>query len=290
DAEDAFQATFLVLVRKAASVSPREMVANWLYGVARQTALKARATVARRSARERQVAQMPQPQAKRDLPQNLPALPDEELSQLPAKYRAVLILCDLQGQSRAVAARHLGLPEGTVASRLARARALLARRLARQGLAVTSFALAAALAQEAASASAPAAAIKAASSLAAWPAAVAIPVQVAALTEGVVKAMLVAQLKKLTAVLLVLGVAALACGMLAAGHQTPAPAPEGQATVARSEPSEREAPPLDPLPVGALAQFGSPRLQDFTIDRSASFSPDGKRLATSAAHSPIRAR
>src|SRR5262245_3152230 len=61
DAEDAFQATFLVLVRKAASVVPREMVANWLYGVARQTALKARAMSARRMARERQVADMPEP-------------------------------------------------------------------------------------------------------------------------------------------------------------------------------------------------------------------------------------
>src|SRR6516225_9442119 len=63
DAEDAFQATFLVLVRKAASVVPREMVGNWLYGVARQTALKSRATAAKRQARERQVQQMPEPAA-----------------------------------------------------------------------------------------------------------------------------------------------------------------------------------------------------------------------------------
>jgi len=63
DAEDAFQATFLVLVRKAASVVPREMVVNWLYGVAHQTALKARATTAKRGTRERQVTQMPEPAA-----------------------------------------------------------------------------------------------------------------------------------------------------------------------------------------------------------------------------------
>ena len=63
DAEDAFQATFLVLVRKADSILPREMVVNWLYGVAHQTALKARQTAAKRGARERQVEDMPEPQA-----------------------------------------------------------------------------------------------------------------------------------------------------------------------------------------------------------------------------------
>src|ERR1700694_4850326 len=67
DAEDAFQATFLVLVRKAASIHPREMVSKWLYGVARQTALKARATAAKRRARERQVADMPEPPVEPDL-------------------------------------------------------------------------------------------------------------------------------------------------------------------------------------------------------------------------------
>jgi RNA polymerase sigma factor (sigma-70 family) len=284
DAEDAFQATFLVLVRRAASVTPREMVANWLYGVARQTALKARATGARRRQRERQVAQMPEPEARRDLANDLPALLGEELSRLPDKHRAVLVLCDLQGQTRAVAARHLGLPEGTVASRLVRARALLARRLARRGLAVTGLSLAAALAQEAASA--PAAVIKAACSLAGAPAG-AIPAQVAALTQAVVKAMQVAHLKKVAVVVLVLGVSALACGMLAAGRLSPAPPPEGEPKVEKSEPAERKGPPLDPLPAGAVAQFGSPRLQDFTIDRSAAFSPDGKLLATSGSNSPI---
>src|SRR6516164_2599734 len=89
DAEDAFQATFLVLVRKAASVLPRGMVANWLYGVAHRTALKARATVARRNERERQVATMPEPAGKEhDLWRDLHPMLDEELSRLPDKYRA----------------------------------------------------------------------------------------------------------------------------------------------------------------------------------------------------------
>src|SRR5438445_3916328 len=86
DAEDAFQATFLVLVRKAASVVPRQMVANWLYGVAHQTALKARATTVKRRAREKQVATMPEPAVERqDLWDDLRSLLDQELSRLPDK-------------------------------------------------------------------------------------------------------------------------------------------------------------------------------------------------------------
>src|SRR5438552_5423681 len=101
DAEDAFQATFLVLVRKAAFVLPREMVANWLYGVARQTALKARAAIARRAGWERQAATMPEPAGReQDLWRDLQPLLDEELSHLPDKYRAVLVLCDLEGKTR----------------------------------------------------------------------------------------------------------------------------------------------------------------------------------------------
>src|SRR5437016_3858172 len=138
DAEDAFQATFLVLVRKAASVLPRGLVANWLYGVARQTALKARATVATREGRERQVATMPEPAGReQDLWCELQPLLDEELGRLPDKYRAVLVLCDLEGKTRKEAARQLRVPEGTVAGRLARARAMLAMRLARRGLVVS---------------------------------------------------------------------------------------------------------------------------------------------------------
>src|SRR5262249_27234943 len=116
DAEDAFQATFLVLVRKAASVVPREMVANWLYGVARQTALKARATTARRRAREKQVTAMPEPPLEQQaLWDDLQPLLDQELGRLPDKYRAVIVLCDLEGKTRKEAARHFRLPEGTVA-------------------------------------------------------------------------------------------------------------------------------------------------------------------------------
>src|SRR6476620_1247961 len=89
DAEDAFQATFIVLVRKAASVKPREMVGNWLYGVARQAALQAR-TATRRRAREVQVVQMPDTEAPQDQWADVRPILDEELSRLPEHYRAVI--------------------------------------------------------------------------------------------------------------------------------------------------------------------------------------------------------
>src|SRR5262249_1087229 len=92
DAEDAFQATFLVLVKKAADV-PREAVANWLYGVARQTALRARATAAKRGRRERQVVNLPEPTREDVRDTDLQAVVDEELSRLPGHYRGVIVLC-----------------------------------------------------------------------------------------------------------------------------------------------------------------------------------------------------
>jgi RNA polymerase sigma factor (sigma-70 family) len=132
DAEDTFQATFLVLARKAATVLKRESVGSFLYGVAYRTSLKARAIHARRRSRERQVEEMPHPEI-------LPVEPsdwlDHELSLLPEHYRAVIIACDLEGRSRKEAARVLRISEGTVSSRLARGRSLLAKRLSRYGLA-----------------------------------------------------------------------------------------------------------------------------------------------------------
>src|SRR5262249_8620240 len=118
DAEDAFQATFLVLLRKAASLASRELLANWLYGVAYHTALKARATAAKRGARERQVTDMPEPDvAPPDPWHDLQPLLDQALSRLPDKYRVPIVLCDLEGKTRKEAARQLGVPEGTVAGR-----------------------------------------------------------------------------------------------------------------------------------------------------------------------------
>jgi RNA polymerase sigma factor (sigma-70 family) len=220
DAEDAFQATFLVFVRKAASIVPRELVGNWLYGVAHQTALKTRATAAKRRTREKQVTEMPETAKfdKDDWTDLAPVL-DQELTQLPDKYRAVIVLCVLEGKTRSEAARQLCWPEGTVAGRLARARTALAKRLTQRGVVLSGGLLAAMLSQQAASACLQAAVMTttiktAALAAAGQAAATAIPAKVAALTEGVVKAMFLSQLKKVTAIVAMLWMAVCGGGLL----------------------------------------------------------------------------
>lgn len=238
DAEDAFQATFLVLVRKAACVMPRELLPNWLYGVARQTALKTRATSAIRSGRERQVTQMPEPAAEQDTNRDLQPLLDQELSRLPDHHRVVIVLCDLEGRTRKEVACQLGLPEGTVASRLTRARAMLAKRFARHGVVMSVGALAGALSQATASACVPKSlvvstihmtAVMAGNGLAAG----LISTRVAALTEGVVKAMFISKLKTLSTTMLALTLLAGGGGLL--GYRALCAGPEATSREARPE-------------------------------------------------------
>jgi RNA polymerase sigma factor (sigma-70 family) len=215
DAEDAFQATFLVLVRRAASLRSPRTLANWLHGVARRTALEARRAAAKRRAKE--AAALPRNVTPDDLDDLRPAL-DHELGQLAEKYRTAIVLCDLEGKTRKEAARQLGWAEGTVASRLARGRSILARRLARRGFAGTLVLTA--LVDGAAPAGVPSAllvsTVTAASCSAAREAAAngALSGTVAALTEGVLKSMLLTKVKIAIAVVLVLGITALGAGGL----------------------------------------------------------------------------
>src|SRR5262245_10494007 len=236
DAEDAFQATFLVLARKAASIAPREMVGNWLYGVAQRTALCARAGNLRRRSREKQVKAMPHPTIEPDVGWwELQALLDQELSRLPVLYRAPVVLCDLEGRSRKEVARHLDVPEGTLSSRLATARRLLAARLARRGLALSGGALATIVSAKAV-AGVPlalgASTVKAATAVAAGQAAVGVvSAEVTALVGGVLKAM---SLTKLTfATVVVFAVAALTTGTAWLAHRALADKPADK--VAKAE-------------------------------------------------------
>jgi RNA polymerase sigma factor (sigma-70 family) len=233
DAEDAFQATFLVLARKATSIRPREMVANWLFGVAHRTALKAKTMAAKRYAREKQVTTMPEPEAaEQGSCGNLESLIDQELVNLPDKYRIAILLCDLEGKKGKDVAHQLKIPEGTLASRLRTGRVMLAKRLARQGVVISGGALATVLSQNAASANAPtllvSSTIKAATLTAAGKTVAAgiISANAAVFMEGVMKAMFLTKLKTVMTVLLVLGMAGFGGGLLsrhtAAGQQATA--------------------------------------------------------------------
>jgi RNA polymerase sigma factor (sigma-70 family) len=243
DAEDAFQATFLVLARKAASVMPRERVGHWLYGVARTTALRARVAAARRAARERPMAAPPEPAPPRPgLWVDLQPLLDEELSRLPARYRLPIVLCDLEGRTQKEAARQLGWPEGTVAGRLSRGRELLARRLARHGSPLSGPALAAALVEVAAVAMPPelvAVTLQVAPAAAGQSAAVS--ARVALLAEGVVHSMFLSKLWTTVGVVLIAGLLLGAAGLAfqaQAGPQSQQQQQQGPVDPARAAPPD----------------------------------------------------
>jgi hypothetical protein len=223
--------------------------------VAYRTALEAKGAAAKRRAKPRREAIDPDPW------RGLQPLLDQELTRLPDKYRVPIVLCDLEGKTRKEAARQLGWPEGTLSGHLSRGRVLLAKRLARRGLALSGGAVAVALSKNAATAQVPVALLlgtfKAATSVGAGSAAAAgaISAPVAALTEGVLRAMLLAKLKYVTAAFLALALVGLSLGT--AVYRTPAAEPR-QATkaataqsVAFSEPTlpaVGPAPSRDPAP------------------------------------------
>jgi RNA polymerase sigma factor (sigma-70 family) len=266
DAEDAFQATFLVLSRKAAAVVPREQLGNWLYGVAYRTALRARAAIHWRRAKERRVADMPRHEALgEEVWHDLQPLLDAEIERLPDKYRVPIVLCDLEGKTRKEAARQLGWPEGTLSGRLSRARALLAQRLRRRGVTLATGSLALVLSQHAAPACVPAplvaGTVQAAARFGAGPAGgVAAPG--AALAEGVLKAMLLTRLKIVTAVVLALGLIAAGLGVswqrARAARRADEPPPGQTGTPARR---------ADPAPAGEGKQPGFVRAEITVIAR-----------------------
>jgi RNA polymerase sigma factor (sigma-70 family) len=285
-ADDVFQATFLVLARKAggdwqASVGP------WLHAVAVRLA---------RKARSRRLEPSVDPIAVRELsaPADDPAAPlawaevkgalDEELARLPASLRQPLVLCYLQGRTRDEAAGLLRISLAMLKRRLERGRKLLRDRLSRRGIAVAAAGWGAALTNLPLPAEAREQAIRSAFEIADRGA---IPARLSDLV-GYPRATTVTRRLAVSSILTVgLGIGVLAYAIRTASplpsRGGPRPGGEGPAPAAPADAGAGK----DPLPAGAVARFGSPRLIDFTIARSASFSPDGKLLATSGQNSPL---
>jgi RNA polymerase sigma factor (sigma-70 family) len=231
DAEDAFQATFLVLARSTASIHQRETLASWLYGVAYRTAMRAKRGAARRRTHEARLRDRTPPATVSPTWDDVQAVLDEEIRRLPESFRSAFVLCVLDGKTVLAAAAELGAKEGTVSWRLARARQWLRQRLARRGIQLSSVLAALAVAQGASEAAVPAGlagvTVRFALSVAAGEPAAAIPPHVAALAAGVTRAMFVTRAKVTAALLLAAGLVlagagALARQALAAGGPPPA--------------------------------------------------------------------
>jgi RNA polymerase sigma factor (sigma-70 family) len=157
DTEDAFQATFLVLLRRARSIAKRESLASWLHGVAHRVALRAKVNRTRRRVYEQRVEPQAAPDCLLDvIRRDLRSMLDGELRHLPQRCREAFILCYMEGKTNEEAAQLLGCPKGTVFSRLARAREILRSRLARRGLTASAALIGTMLSQDAITASVPA--------------------------------------------------------------------------------------------------------------------------------------
>ncbi len=290
DAEDVFQATFLLLARKAGTIRKRTAVGSWLYGVAHRLALKARTNAARRSTQERRSIEAggSSPTYSADPADDmawreLRGILDEELTHLPARLRAPLLLCYLEGLTQDEAARHLGWKKRTVKARLARGRDLLHRRLTRRGLTLSAALAGPLLSPNPSPAAVPArlteATVRTAVLLATGhKVTTVVSSQVAALMQGGFAAVLLVRLALVTAGFLVVAVLAGGAGLLlrqpAPKEAAPAAAPNLQSQGPR--PTDRHG---DPLPAGAVARLGTTRFRHGGLGlRGLAFLPDGRTL------------
>jgi RNA polymerase sigma factor (sigma-70 family) len=300
DVDDAFQATFLVLVRRADSLSRPELVGNWLYGVAQRIAFRLRANSRKRSDRERPMTDTVESPSSpgADVSELRPIL-DEELRRLPEKYRTPMVLHYLSGRTQAETAKDLGLPVGTVAGRLARARKILGARLIRRGVAP--------------------AAVLAVCGLAAGraPAAVPVPLEqttVSAamrlahggagsepayrLAEEVMRALFLARSRGLVGLVLMFGAILTGATALVVSQiptqavileQDPEVAAWGQGVMVPFPQGDGRVDRLgDPLPPGAVARLGTKRGRHTDNLSALALSPDGLLLATRAGDDRVR--
>jgi RNA polymerase sigma factor (sigma-70 family) len=292
DAEDTFQATFLVLARKAASIRKREAVGSWLHGVAYRIAVRARKMARTRRAKEA----MTQGKAAADPAaaaswREVQAALDEELQRLPEKYRTPFVLCCFEGKGKTEAAAELGWKEGTVSSRLARARALLRQRLARRGVSLSAVLSALALTRPAAAPAAVlTATVRSALAYVAGEANGSVSGPATALARAALRTMVVGHLQGRAVLAFLLALVATGACLLA--HQTGTPQPVAQPPAAlhvvaaaapalqpqaRSPRTDRYG---DALPAGAIMRLGTIRFRQlYPMVHRVAFSPDGRSVA-----------
>jgi RNA polymerase sigma factor (sigma-70 family) len=303
DVEDAFQATFLVLVRKAKSIRRRPSASSWLHSVAYRIALEARAHSERDLTQERKELMRTGADASTGASfHEVQAILDEEITSLPERLRAPLLLCCLGGRTKAQAARELGWKEGTVASRLARARERLEGRLTRRGVALAAGSTALVMAQKstaAVPARVVAATVRMARVIAAGEAASVGGVSASAslLAKGAIRGMTMTKLK---AFALILSVCVVGTGAGWAANQTWEKVPPPlKANEESSDPGQNADAPKadetpaakkdffgDPLPPGILAQMGNAQLRHAYADMH--FSEDGKTLISAGGDGMVR--
>lgn len=292
DAEDAFQGTFLVLSRKAASIQKRVSLGSWLYKVAYRICRHAQAQSARHPRHARAALEVEAPDCSSDsLCQEFLPILDEELHRLEEKHRAVLILHYLEGKKVEQVAHELSLPQGTVASRLARAKAILRSRLTRRGVALSTGLVASVLSTGVEATVVPAAVVHNTLQTARlFTAGVTIAghtsTRAICLAEVVLKSMLVTKVKAAVALVMV---SLLATGTGVVGYQISterqptaeyreAPVPAQRAE--QKKPEKQEHRPVDraddPLPEGAIARLGSTRFRHGHSVSSLTFLQEGK--------------
>jgi RNA polymerase sigma factor (sigma-70 family) len=250
DAEDVFQATFLVLVRRADAVRKQESVGSWLHGVAYRLAARARLEAARRRARESRRATMRIAEPVDDaLWHDLRPVIHEEVSRLPEKYRAAFVLCCLEGKTAAEAARLLGRPEGTVLSRLSRARERLRSRLTRRGVGLSAAALTTLMIRDVATAAVPTALAEGTSKAAVLfasgsVAAGTISAPVLGHAHGLLKSLFLAKVKAVT---LLLTIGAAAAGTAVVTYRTDL-VPQERTTLFQVRREASAIPPVESVP------------------------------------------
>lgn len=292
DAEDAFQATFLVLARRSESIRKHTALASWLYAVAHRIAMKMQKKItARRGPEVGASARHSLPPAAEAAWRELQVLLEEELAHLPEARRLAFVLCCLEGNSKGQAARVLGWKEGTVASRVAQARKQLQRRLARRGVKLSTVLCGTALTQQTSSvpASLAAATRQAAADFAAGTLARSASTQALITARTLLRSALVKKMLMVGALLVTAGTGAFAWqalqrpsmgdgqGELVFAGESGSGGASGMKHAGETSRVDQHG---DPLPPGARARLGTIRFRSGLRPVSAVLSPDGKLIAT----------